>query len=534
MYNAALTGKKGRKKMSNQRPRPITLVILDGWGHRETVEHNAIAAAKKPNWNALCEYYPHTQISGSGKCVGLPDGQMGNSEVGHLNMGAGRIVHQDLTRIDLAIEEGDFYCNPVLIQALQRAKELNKAVHVMGLLSPGGVHSHEKHFYAMIELAAKEKITSLYLHPFLDGRDTPPQSAKTYLQRLADICQQHQCGEIVSIIGRYYAMDRDKRWERVQKAYELLVLGNAPFTALDAITALEMAYARGETDEFVQATSIHAANTKPVQINDGDVVIFLNFRADRAREITRSFLDESFDGFNRSKRPMLSDFVCLAEYDQTISAAIAFPTIELTNILGEYLSEKGLSQLRIAETEKYAHVTFFFNGGIEAPYPGEDRVLIPSPKVATYDLQPEMSAFELTKVLVEKIKSNQYDVIVCNFANPDMVGHTGNFSAAVKAIEAIDVCLGKIVEAIKSTGGELLITADHGNAEQMFDCKTNQPHTAHTSDPVPFIYMGRPGKICKENGKLSDIAPTILYLMGLSQPPEMTGSSLIRLETKSS
>ena len=501
--------------MKNKPPRPLTLIILDGWGYREETETNAIAAAHKPNWDALWKNHPHTLISGSGHCVGLPDGQMGNSEVGHLNMGAGRIVPQDLTRIDHAIDTGDFFHNKVLIDALNLAKKSSKAVHIMGLLSPGGVHSHEKHIHAIIKLAATLNVSPLYIHAFLDGRDTPPRSALASIVALDAECRALQCGQIASLIGRYYAMDRDKRWERIHKAYDLLTLGKADYHADNAEQALELAYARGENDEFVQATHI---GTAPASINDGDVVIFMNFRADRARAITQAFIDPDFHGFNREKCPALGAFICLSEYDRLFPVPVAFPSEPLNHILAACLSQLGLKQLRIAETEKYAHVTFFFNGGIEHPFPGEDRVLIPSPKVATYDLQPEMSAYLLTERLIQEIKSLHYDVIICNFANADMVGHTGNVAATTKAIETIDTCLGKIAQILHDVGGELLITADHGNAEQMFDYQTNQPHTAHTSNPVPFLYIGRTASVAKEGGALSDIAPTILYLLGLSQP----------------
>jgi|SRR5579885_1044773 2,3-bisphosphoglycerate-independent phosphoglycerate mutase len=515
--------------MKSIRPRPLALIILDGWGYRKETDANAIAAAHKPNWDNLWSRYPHSLISGSGRCVGLPDGQMGNSEVGHLNMGAGRIVHQDLTRIDLAIDSGEFFENKILTDAIHTARQTGKSVHVMGLLSSGGVHSHEKHIHALVTLAASLKTRSLYLHAFLDGRDTPPRSAMTSIDALETHCRKQNCGKIASLIGRYYAMDRDKRWERIHKAYDLLVSGKADFHAATAREGLELAYARGESDEFVHATCIHADNEHPVTINDGDVVIFMNFRADRAREITMSLIEPEFHGFIREKQPQLGMFVCLSEYDNRFHVPVAFPPQPMNNLLGEYVSQVGLKQLRIAETEKYAHVTFFFNGGIEHPYPGEDRILIPSPKVATYDLQPQMSAPELTERLVLEIKSKQYDMIICNFANPDMVGHTGNFAAAVKAIETIDQCLGQIIKALQDVGGELLITADHGNAELMYDYQHNQPHTAHTSDPVPFIFMGRNANIVKEDGKLSDIAPTMLYLMGLPKPEEMTGSSLVKL-----
>jgi 2,3-bisphosphoglycerate-independent phosphoglycerate mutase len=508
---------------------PTTLIILDGFGCREPREDNAIAAAKKPTLDHLLATYPHTQISGSGHCVGLPDGQMGNSEVGHLNIGAGRIVQQDLTRVDSAIASGDFYQNPTLTQAVQLAKKNQRAVHVMGLLSPGGVHSHETHLFAMADFCAKQNQHKLYFHPFLDGRDTPPKSAAASLAALEAHCQTVGVGRIASLIGRYYAMDRDHRWERIQAAYNLLTQGTAVATADTAVAGLEAAYARGETDEFVQATSIHPPEEGPVTIQDGDVVIFMNFRSDRARELTLAFTAPDFTGFQRQARPHLAEFVCLTQYDATFNLPIVFPPQPLTDLLGEVISRAGMKQLRIAETEKYAHVTFFFNGGVEAPLPLEDRLLIPSPKVATYDLQPEMSAPALTEKLVAAILSKQYDFIVCNFANADMVGHSGNFAATVKAIETLDTCLGKIIAALSAVGGEAIITADHGNAEQMFDPLTQQAHTAHTSDPVPFIYVGRKANIVGENGKLSDIAPTVLTLFNLPIPPSMTGRSLIKL-----
>ncbi len=515
--------------MKQHSARPLLLIVLDGWGYREATEHNAIAAAHTPNWDALWSQYPHTLISGSGKCVGLPDGQMGNSEVGHLTIGAGRTVHQDLCRVDLAIEDGSFFQNEVLVNAVQRAQQTQKAVHVFTLLSPGGVHSHESHLHAMLTLAAQQHLNHVYVHAFLDGRDTPPRSALASLQALDAHCQSLGCGQIVSLIGRYYAMDRDKRWDRVQKAYDLVVDGTAQYTAESAAAGLALAYERGENDEFVAATRIQAPGAQPITIQDGDVIIFMNFRADRARELTRALIEPDFTEFKRQRVPKLGEFVSLTQYHKDYATRIAFPPQALTHLFAQCVSDAGGKQLRIAETEKYAHVTFFFNGGVEQPYPGEDRVLIPSAKVATYDLHPEMSAPELTQRLIEAIQQQQYDVIICNFANPDMVGHTGNFAATVKAIETIDHCLGAIVTSLKSVGGELIITADHGNAEQMFDCVTNQPHTAHTSDPVPFIYVGRSAEVVKNDGKLSDIAPTMLYLLGLAQPKEMTGQCLLKL-----
>jgi len=507
-------------------PRPLALIILDGWGYRKESEFNAIANANKPFWDHLLKSYPHTLISGCGRCVGLPDDQMGNSEVGHLNMGAGRIVNQDLTRIDLAIENGDFYSNPVLTDAMDKAKKNKTAIHVFGLVSPGGVHSHERHLHALLKMAADREVDEIYIHAFLDGRDTPPKSAQKSLEKLIETCTRLKCGKIVSLIGRFYVMDRDKRWERIQAAYNLFTQGSADFHASDAITGLESAYLRGETDEFVKPTTIGIA---PTLIKDDDTIIFMNFRADRAREITSAFVDANFSGFERKVWPQLKEFISLTEYDVNLATTIAFPPERLNNIFSQYISEKGLKQLKIAETEKYAHVTFFFNGGIENPFPGEERTLIPSPKVATYDLKPEMSAYEVTDKLVAEIKNQKFDVIVCNFANPDMVGHTGNLKAATKAIEVIDTCLEKIISALISVGGEALITADHGNAELMFDKTTGQAHTAHTHELVPFIYVGRNATIIKENGILSDIAPTMLYLLDLPKPKEMTGQSLIRI-----
>ena len=504
--------------------RPLALIILDGFGYREEPTANAIAAAHKPNWDKLWQHYPHTVLSGSGRCVGLPHGQMGNSEVGHLNMGAGRIVNQDFTRIDLAIEDGSFNTNPVLLTALNKAQQSKRPLHIMGLVSPGGVHSHELHIQALVKLAGEKKIPVL-IHAFLDGRDTPPKSAYNSLESLDNLAKELQVGRMGSIIGRYYAMDRDQRWERVQTAYDLIVMGKASFTAPTPQEGLTNAYARGETDEFVQATLI--GDACPIQ--NGDVVIFMNFRADRARQLTDAMINPNFSGFTRAFAPTLAEFVCLASYDERFLAPVAFPPEPLKHLLADVVSAAGLKQLRIAETEKYAHVTFFFNGGIEKAVPGEMRILIPSPKVATYDLLPEMSAPELTDRLVQEIESSTHDLIICNFANPDMVGHTGNFDATVKAIECIDSCLGKIDAALQKVGGELLITADHGNAEQMFNFETNQPHTAHTCDPVPFIYRGRQAEIMKSDGKLSDIAPTLLYLLGLPKPAAMSGQPLLKL-----
>ena len=500
------------------------LLILDGFGYREETESNAIIAAHKPNWDALWREYPHTLINASEKFVGLPSHQMGNSEVGHLNIGAGRVVYQDLSRVDVSIEDGSFFSNQALLGAIDIAKKNNSVLHIMGLLSAGGVHSHENHIFAMLEMAAKNGLSNVYLHAFLDGRDTPPRSAEQSLIALQNRCNSLGVGKIASIVGRFYAMDRDNRWERVQPAYELLTQGKAEYAAADAPAALEAAYARGESDEFVKPTRIGDAS--PMQ--DNDAVVFMNFRADRAREITRALTDKTFNGFSRTHVPKLASFVTLSNYGSEFTTPCAFSSEAIHNDIGEYVSGLGLKQLRIAETEKYAHVTYFFSGGKEQPYPGEDRILVPSPKVATYDLQPEMSAYIVTDKLEEAILSRQYSLIVCNYANGDMVGHSGNMDAATKAIEALDICIGRAVRAMLSIGGEVLITADHGNAEQMMDNSTHQAHTAHTLNPVPFLYIGRPAKL-QEQGSLQDIAPSLLFMMGLSKPVEMTGHSLIRI-----
>jgi len=514
--------------MTAKKNKNIVLLILDGWGYSENPENNAIYSANTPTWDRLWADCPHTLIDGSGHAVGLPDGQMGNSEVGHLNLGAGRIVFQEYSRIDNAIESGEFNQNPTLIQGLDQAKANHKAVHIMGLLSPGGVHSHEQQIHAMVKLTAERGLKDVHVHAFLDGRDTPPQSASDSIAAMETVLSQTGNGRISSIIGRYFAMDRDNRWDRVKTAYDLINNGIAEYTFPSAQAALDAAYARGETDEFVKATAICTPQEPATRIEDGDVVIYMNFRADRARQLTQAFIDPNFDGFTRSRPAKLGDFICLTEYKRGFPATVAYPPQALKNVLGAYLSDLGLRQLRIAETEKYAHVTFFFNGGEEHPFAGEDRILIESPQVATYDLKPEMHAPELTDKLVEAINSKQYDVIICNYANPDMVGHTGKLGAAVKAIETIDQCLTRISAAVLETGSELLITADHGNAEQMLDPNSHQPHTAHTSNLVPFVYLGR-SAVLSESGALSDVAPTILYLMNISQPDEMTGHTLIRL-----
>jgi len=508
------------------RPKPVVLLILDGWGYSEDVESNAIKGAQTPNWDRLWQGRPHMLIGTSGEAVGLPDGQMGNSEVGHLNLGAGRVVYQEFTRISLSIRSGEFNANPAMTAAVDKAIEQKGAVHILGLLSPGGVHSHEEHIHAMARLAVERGATKVYVHAILDGRDMPPQSAKPSLQAMDKVFAELGAGRIASITGRYYAMDRDQRWDRVQKAYDLLTQGQAEYEAEDAESALAQAYGRGEADEFVAPTRIQAPGADPVIIEDGDAVVFMNYRSDRAREITQAFIDPGFDGFDRAVAPRLADFVSLTQYNKQFDIPVAFPPASLHNVLGEYIAAKGLKQLRLAETEKYAHVTFFFNGGREEPFVGEERVLVSSPKVATYDLQPEMSAPEVTAQLVKAIEGHQYDTIICNLANPDMVGHTGKYAAAVQAIEAVDQALGQITEALERAGGEMLITADHGNAEQMSDPAAGQAHTAHTHNPVPFIYIGRAATLA-ESGSLCDVAPTLLHLMGLEIPAEMEGKPLV-------
>lgn len=503
------------------------LLILDGWGHREETESNAISAANSPNWDTLWQTRPHTLIDTSGLSVGLPAGQMGNSEVGHMNLGAGRVVYQNLTRIDKDIADKTFFTNRVLVDAVHKAAESETALHIFGLLSPGGIHSHENQINAMIELAIIRGAPQIFVHAFLDGRDTPPRSAMASIRATDKILRDSGKGRIASICGRFYAMDRDNRWDRVEPAYNLLVSGQSEFQFATAEDALTAAYGRGEDDEFVQATAIVDEQNTAASVADGDVVVFMNFRSDRAREITRAFLDDGFDGFNRSNRPLLGDFITLTEYAADIEATVAYPPATLQNILGEYLAKQNKTQLRIAETEKYAHVTFFFNGGREEPFDNEDRILIPSPQVKTYDLKPEMSAFEVTEKLVEAIRSGKYDAIICNYANGDMVGHTGDFAASVKAVEAVDTCLKSIVDAIVETDGELLITADHGNVEQMLDPLTNQPLTSHTNGPVPLVYVGNSGFSFSQEGSLCDLAPTLLTLLDMPIPAEMTGKVLV-------
>ena len=507
---------------SPSRPRPVVLLILDGWGHREAPEDNALAQADLPNWRRLWAGEPHTLVHTEGRHVGLPDGQMGNSEVGHMNLGAGRIVYQDLTRIDAAIEDDSFFANPELLAACAAARDGNGTLHVMGLLSPGGVHSHERHLFAMLELARRERVPRVALHAFLDGRDTPPRSARPSLAAIDAACREVGNARIATVGGRYFAMDRDKRWDRVRKAWDAIVEGEAAHDAADAVAALDAAYARGENDEFATPTTIGGG----VPMRDGDAVVFMNFRADRARQLTAAFVAPGFDGFD-ARRPRLSRFTCLTEYDATLPAPVAFAPDDLRDTLGEVLAAAGLSQLRIAETEKYAHVTFFFSGGRESPYDGEQRILVPSPKVATYDLQPEMSCPELTERLVGAIRQGAFDVVVCNIANPDMVGHTGDLQAAILAAEAVDRAIGEIEAAVREAGGALLVTADHGNLEMMRDPETGQAHTAHTVGPVPLVYVGsRPAKL-RSGGALRDIAPTMLDLLGLPRPDAMSGRSLL-------
>lgn len=503
------------------------LLILDGWGYREETDSNAIYTANTPVWDKLWQERAHTLVNTSGRAVGLPEGQMGNSEVGHMNLGAGRVVYQSLTRIDKAIEDSSFFENPVLCSAIDKAVANWSTVHVFGLLSPGGIHSHEDQIMACLELALDRGAEQVCLHAFLDGRDTPPRSAAKSLKRAADYLLASGRGRVASICGRFYAMDRDQRWDRVQAAYSLLTEAKAEFSFPDVESALQAAYDRGEDDEFVQATVIQGEDQPVAVVKDCDVVLFMNFRADRAREITRAFVDSDFDGFQRTACPVLADFVMLTEYAADIKTSCAYPPEELHNVLGEYLASLDKTQLRIAETEKYAHVTFFFNGGREEPFAGENHTLIPSPKVKTYDLKPEMSAYEVTDALVDAIKSGKYDAIICNYANGDMVGHTGDFDASVKAVEVVDECLGRIVEAIESIDGNLLVTADHGNVEQMLDPETGQPLTSHTNGPVPLVYVGSSGEQFAGEGSLCDIAPTLLHLMKLSVPPEMTGKILL-------
>jgi len=506
--------------------KPLLLCIMDGFGINEAEKGNAICAANTPNLDKLFATYPNTQLSASGMAVGLPEGQMGNSEVGHTNIGAGRIVYQELTRITKSIQDGDFFENEALTGAVENAKKNNTALHILGLVSDGGVHSHNSHIYAIAELAKRMGLEKVFVHCFLDGRDVPPASGKDFVKDMQDELLKIGVGKIATVTGRYYAMDRDNRWDRVEKAYNAMVLGEGE-TAACGVCAVENSYANDVTDEFVLPTVITENGLPVATIGAGDSVIFANFRPDRARQITRAFVDADFDGFERAYFPLY--FVCMTQYDKTMpNVSVAFRPQTLDNTLGEYLSKKGLKQLRIAETEKYAHVTFFFNGGVEKVSEGEDRALINSPKVATYDLKPEMSAYEVTDKLMEKLDSGDLDVIILNYANCDMVGHTGVMESAVKAVETVDACVGKVADKILSMGGAMLVTADHGNADQLIDPETDGAFTAHTTFPVPFIVIGCGDVSLREGGVLADIAPTMLDILGLEKPQEMTGESLFR------
>ena len=505
--------------------KPVMLMILDGFGIAPMSDGNAVESAKKPNFDRLIKNYPSTQLQASGMFVGLPEGQMGNSEVGHLNIGAGRIIYQELTRITKEIQDGGFFTNEALMAAINNAKENNSALHLMGLLSDGGVHSHIDHLKGLLDLAKKYGVKEVYLHGFMDGRDVAPSSGKDFVVEIERYMNEIGVGKIATLSGRYYAMDRDNRWERVELAYNAMVLGKGE-TASSAVEAIEKSYHDNKTDEFVLPVVVDNNG----MIKNGDSVIFFNFRPDRAREITRAINDKEFTGFNRETLNLT--FVTMTQYDKTLEGVlVAYRPQTIENTLGEYVSNKGLNQLRIAETEKYAHVTFFFNGGVEKEYAGEDRALVSSPKVATYDLKPEMSAYEVTEELIKRIDEDKYDMIILNYANPDMVGHTGVMEAAVKAIETVDECLGKVADKILEKDGTLFITADHGNAEIMVDFSTGNPFTAHTTDPVPFVWVSNrtEGRALKE-GKLADIAPTMLNEMGLEKPEEMTGESLLDKE----
>ncbi len=507
--------------------KPVVLLILDGFGYSDQAQYNAIHAANTPVLDKMFERQPHTLIHTSGIEVGLPEGQMGNSEVGHMTLGAGRVVYQNFTRINKAISDGDFFTNDAYLAAIDKAVNTGKAVHILGLLSPGGVHSHEAHIHAAVELAAQRGAKEIYVHAFLDGRDVPPRSAEPSLISMTEKLTELGVGRIASISGRFFALDRDHRWDRVQQAYDLMTEGKASYTAASALEGLQAAYERDENDEFVKATVIAAEGESPATLNDGDVVLFMNFRPDRAREITHALVDSNFEGFLRNKWPQLADFVMTTEYAANIDTPCAFPPDNLVNSFGDVMAQSGKQQLRIAETEKYAHVTFFFSGGQEELYEGEDRILVPSPNVETYDEQPEMSAPEVTEKLVAAIESGKYDSIICNYANCDQVGHTGNYEASIQAVEAVDGCLDKVFTALEKVGGEAFVTADHGNVEIMFDEANNQKHTQHTTLPVPFIYVGPRNLNLRDNGSLADVAPTLLAMLDIEQPAEMTGQSLV-------
>ena len=506
------------------------LMILDGFGDNPSKDGNAIKLANTPNIDKIMKKYPNTEIFTSGKYVGLPDGQMGNSEVGHTNIGAGRIVYQDLTKITKSIEDGDFFTNPEFIAAIENCKKHNSKLHIMGILSDGGVHGHIRHLYGLLEMAKRRDFENVYVHCFLDGRDTPPASGESYIIKLQDKMKEKSIGRIASLSGRFYAMDRDKRWQRIQKCYDALVFGKGNKSG-SPIKAIEDSYQKEVFDEFVEPTVICNGDEPVATIGKNDSVIFFNFRPDRAREITRALVDPDFNEFE-TKKDLDLYFVCFTSYDETMpNVHIAFPKETLSNTFGEYISKKGYTQVRIAETEKYAHVTFFFNGGEEKQYEGEERILVPSPKVETYDMKPEMSAYQVTDKVLKAIESDKYDVIILNYANADMVGHTGNLDAAIKAVEALDECVGKVVDEVVKKGGNLLITADHGNAEQMIDYDTGEPHTAHTTNPVPLILISADSTLkLKSGGKLADLAPTMLDLMKLDKPDEMTGESLLDKE----
>jgi 2,3-bisphosphoglycerate-independent phosphoglycerate mutase len=506
------------------------LIILDGWGYRVETRDNAIAQANTAVWDRLWSEAPHTLVSASGPDVGLPPGQMGNSEVGHMSLGAGRTIYQNISRIDQAIAEGSFNDNPAYNSAIDKAIDNGGAVHIFGLLSAGGVHSHEQQIFAAIRLAAARGASKLYLHAFLDGRDTPPRSAANSLKQADALFSELGKGRTASICGRYYAMDRDNRWDRIASTYQLLTEGTAEYYAASASDGLQAAYARDENDEFVLPTVIGADSADAATVEDGDAIIFMNFRSDRARQLTRAFIDPHFDQFERHRVAKLADFVMTTEYAEDLHTGCAFPRQPLTNVLGDYLAQRNMTQLRIAETEKYAHVSFFFSGGREALFKGEERIMVPSPDVATYDLQPEMSAPEVTEKLVAAIRSGKFDLIVCNYANGDMVGHTGVLDAAVKAVEALDECLGKVEAAVLEVGAQALVTADHGNCEQMLDYESGQHHTQHTTELVPLVYIGdRDLQLVQTGCILPDIAPTLLALMDVPQPPEMTGKNLAQL-----
>ena len=505
----------------------IMLLIMDGLGYGRDYPGNAVKLANKPNLDRLIKDYPNTSIRASGLDVGLPAGQMGNSEVGHLNIGSGRVVYQDLSLITKEIEDGDFFNNDVLLEAVHQARDNKKALHLLGLVSEGGVHSHINHLYALIELAKKEGLDKVYVHAFLDGRDVSPTAGRTDIENLLNKMSELDHGKLATVTGRYYAMDRDKRWERIEEAYDAILLGQGK-QVLDPLVSIDECYANGITDEFMTPTVVMEDNQPLATLDDGDSVIFFNFRPDRARELSHAIVDQDFDGFTR-KKEVNTYYVTMTEYDKTLeNVSIAYAPKEITNTFGEIISKKGLRQLRMAETEKYAHVTFFFNGGIEMPYENEDRVLVPSPKVATYDLKPEMSAYEMTDILVDKMKNESPEVIIINYANPDMVGHTGVIEAAVKAVETVDTCVGRIVDTAKETGYDMLITADHGNSEQLIDYDTGKPFTAHTTNVVPLIYVTEDNNLSlKEDGKLSDLAPTMLDILQIEKPEEMTGTTLI-------